>query len=178
MPSCATLRARPIPAPAHSVCADGVNLMVGGAHFARMDRASRERFCGSRRRVKPSGFRPKSCRDCQLLRTRPSVPRSGGKTCSFDGRNMDEHILATTRRLDETKTFGRVEPLHSTLSHSVVSAGSKQLTSRRSPHTPACPKRQDTPGCGRLGSSNDSLDFGGKRSISWRIRLFCPFGGH
>src|SRR5690606_843112 len=49
---------------------------------------------------------------------------------------MDEHILATSGRLDETITFGRVDPLHSTLSHSQVSAGLKQSSV---PGKPACP---------------------------------------
>src|SRR3569623_739153 len=39
---------------------------------------------------------------------------------------MDEHILAAAGRLDESVTLGRDEPLHSTLSHSQVSAGLKQ----------------------------------------------------
>jgi hypothetical protein len=38
---------------------------------------------------------------------------------------MNKNILAATGRLDESKTLGRVEPLHSTFSHHVVSAGSK-----------------------------------------------------
>src|SRR4029079_18768279 len=58
-----------------------------------------------------------------------------GKASFLDRRNMNENVLAATRRLDETETLGRVEPLHSTFSHHVVSAGSKQLTSCRSPHT-------------------------------------------
>src|SRR6266404_7594115 len=48
-----------------------------------------------------------------------------GKASFLDRRNMNENVLAATRRLDESKTLGRVEPLHSAFSHHVVSAGSK-----------------------------------------------------
>src|SRR3979490_3419522 len=48
-----------------------------------------------------------------------------GKASFLDRRNMNENVLATARRLNESKTLGRVEPLHSTFSHHVVSAGSK-----------------------------------------------------
>src|SRR5215212_6687603 len=44
-----------------------------------------------------------------------------GKAGFLDRRNMNENVFAATRRLDETKTLGRVEPLHSTFSHHVVS---------------------------------------------------------
>jgi hypothetical protein len=47
------------------------------------------------------------------------------KTGFLDRRNMNKYVFAATRGLDETKTLGRVEPLHSTFSHHVVSAGSK-----------------------------------------------------
>src|SRR5665213_1346536 len=50
------------------------------------------------------------------------------KTSFLDRRNMNKNVLAATGRLDESKTLGRVEPLHSTFSHHVVSAGAKILT--------------------------------------------------
>src|ERR1700730_17697832 len=53
----------------------------------------------------------------------------------LDCRNMNKNVFAATGRLDESKSLGRVEPLHSTLSHHVVSAGSKTITNRRSPQT-------------------------------------------
>ena len=38
--------------------------------------------------------------------------------CLFDGADMDEHIIAAARRLDEAETFLRIKPLHySLLSH-------------------------------------------------------------
>src|SRR5947209_176308 len=38
---------------------------------------------------------------------------------------MNKNVLAATGGLDKSKTLCRVEPLHSTFSHHVVSAGSK-----------------------------------------------------
>jgi hypothetical protein len=38
---------------------------------------------------------------------------------------MDKNVFAATRGLNESEALGRVEPLHSTFSHLVVSAGSK-----------------------------------------------------
>src|SRR5476649_2625650 len=60
------------------------------------------------------------------------------KTSFLDRRNMNENVFAATRRLDKSKTLGRVEPLHSTFSHHVVSAGSKTVTNS-GPRKPACP---------------------------------------
>jgi hypothetical protein len=48
---------------------------------------------------------------------------------------MNKNVLAPTGRLDESKTFGRVEPLDSTFSHHVVSAGPKTIANCRSPQT-------------------------------------------
>src|SRR6478735_6241122 len=45
-----------------------------------------------------------------------------GKTSFLDRRNMNENVFAATRRLDETKTLGGVEPLHGTFAHQLVSA--------------------------------------------------------
>src|SRR5260370_32975545 len=56
-----------------------------------------------------------------------------GKASFLDRRNMNKNVLAATGRLDESKTLGRVEPLHSTFSHHVVSAGSKIIANCRSP---------------------------------------------
>src|SRR6202000_3449090 len=53
----------------------------------------------------------------------PFVER--GQASFLDCRNMNENIFAATRGLDKSITLGRVEPLHSTFSHHVVSAGSK-----------------------------------------------------
>src|SRR5664279_1878478 len=58
-----------------------------------------------------------------------------GKASFLDRRNMNENVFAATRGLDESKTLGRVEPLHSTFSHRVVSAGTKIITDCRSPQT-------------------------------------------
>src|SRR5216684_4154419 len=52
--------------------------------------------------------------------------------------------LAAIRGLDKSKTLGRVEPLHSTFSHHVVSAGSKTITNCRSPHTGHARPAHDT----------------------------------
>src|SRR5664280_3720177 len=41
----------------------------------------------------------------------------GGKASFLDRRNMNKNVLATAGGLDESKTLGRVEPLHSTFSH-------------------------------------------------------------
>jgi len=62
----------------------------------------------------------------------PFVER--GKASFLDRRNMDKHVLAATGGLDESKTLGRVEPLHSTFSHRVVSAGTKN---KNGPPVPA-----------------------------------------
>src|SRR5450759_1749866 len=40
-----------------------------------------------------------------------------GKASFLDRRNMNENVFAATRGLDETKTLGRVEPLHLSLIH-------------------------------------------------------------
>src|SRR6266852_9900818 len=67
-----------------------------------------------------------------------------GKTSFLDRRNMNENVFAATGGLDKSKTLGRVEPLHSTFSHHVVSAGSKTLTNCRSPHTGHARPTHDT----------------------------------
>src|SRR5246127_3785641 len=41
----------------------------------------------------------------------------GGKTSLLHRRNMNEHVLAARRGLDETIPLGRVEPLDRTFSH-------------------------------------------------------------
>src|SRR5258705_7811332 len=58
-----------------------------------------------------------------------------GKASFLDRRNMNKNVLAATGRLDESKTLGRVEPLDSTFSHHVVSAGAKTIANCRSPQT-------------------------------------------
>src|SRR5204862_6806910 len=72
------------------------------------------------------------------------------KASFLDRRNMNENILAATRGLDKSETLGRVEPLHSTFSHHVVSAGSKQISDRRPPHTGMARSAHDTPDGARL----------------------------
>src|ERR1700722_19982640 len=47
------------------------------------------------------------------------------KASFLDCRNMDKYVFDATRGLNESEALGRVEPLHSTFSHHVVSAGSK-----------------------------------------------------
>src|SRR4051812_9225901 len=41
----------------------------------------------------------------------------GAQSGALDGGDVNEHILATTLRLDKAVTLGRVEPLHSACSH-------------------------------------------------------------
>src|SRR5580692_7048313 len=67
-----------------------------------------------------------------------------GKTSFLDRRNMNKNVFAATRGLDKSKTLGRVEPLHSTFSHHVVSAGSKTITNCRSPQTGHARRAHDT----------------------------------
>src|ERR1700712_5685761 len=55
------------------------------------------------------------------------------KTSLLDRRNMNEHVFATAARLNKSEALGRVEPLNSTLSHHVVSAGSKKRERTASP---------------------------------------------
>src|SRR4051812_5045642 len=72
----------------------------------------------------------------------------------LDRRNMNEHVLSASRRLDESKTLGRVKPLHGTFSHHVVSAGLKQSRSV-GPWKPACPTAPRYALCAALDSSNN-----------------------
>src|SRR6267142_6916267 len=67
-----------------------------------------------------------------------------GKASFLDRRNMNKNILAATGRLDESKTLGRVEPLYSTFSHHVVSAGPKTIANCRSPQTGHARDAHDT----------------------------------
>src|SRR5262245_36957197 len=41
----------------------------------------------------------------------------GAEASAFDRRDMNEHVLAATRRLNKTIAFCRVEPFHSTARH-------------------------------------------------------------
>ena len=41
------------------------------------------------------------------------------QTCSLDGRDMDEHVLAASVGLNKAKALCRVEPLHCTYCHVV-----------------------------------------------------------
>jgi hypothetical protein len=52
---------------------------------------------------------------------------------------MNKNVLAATGGLNESKTLGRVEPLHSTFSHHVVSAGSKNNSELPVPANRLCP---------------------------------------
>src|SRR5207249_11186507 len=54
-----------------------------------------------------------------------------GKASFLDRRNMNKNVLAANGSLDETKPLGQVEPLYSTFSHHVVSAGSKTIANCR-----------------------------------------------
>src|SRR4030081_1261614 len=58
-----------------------------------------------------------------------------GKACFLNRGNMHKNVLAPRVGLDKSEALGRVEPLHSTFSHYVVSAGSKTIANCRSPHT-------------------------------------------
>jgi hypothetical protein len=85
---------------------------------------------------------------------------------------MNKNVFAATGGLDKSKTLGRVEPLHSTFSHHVVSAGSKTIANRRSPQTGPCPTGAGYAVWGKLDSLN-------RRSISAEIDQyndpFAPF---
>lgn len=41
----------------------------------------------------------------------------GAEAGAFDCRDMNEHVLAATSRLNKTIAFGRIEPLNSTTRH-------------------------------------------------------------
>ena len=56
----------------------------------------------------------------QPLRTGPAGPE-GRQTGPLYRRDMDENVLAATLRLNEPITFGRVEPLHDTGRHRMLS---------------------------------------------------------
>src|SRR6266403_1447046 len=73
-----------------------------------------------------------------------------GKASFLNRRNMNKNVLAATGRLDKTKTLGRVEPLYSTFSHHVVSAGAKTIANCRSPHTGHARGAHDTRSGARL----------------------------
>src|SRR5262249_44528823 len=57
----------------------------------------------------------------------------GGKTCLLHRRDMNKHVLAARRGLDEPVPFGRVEPLDRTFSHTSVSTGSINQNERPIP---------------------------------------------
>src|SRR5713226_8712588 len=71
-----------------------------------------------------------------------------GKASFLDRRNMNKNVLAATRGLNESKTLGRVEPLHSTRSHHAASAGSKTIANCR-PRKPAMPEARTIRGMGQ-----------------------------
>jgi hypothetical protein len=69
---------------------------------------------------------------------------------------MNKNILAATGRLDESKTLGRVEPLHSTFSHHVVSTGANNKSEPPVPANLPCPTRARYAVCGALDRVNDT----------------------
>src|SRR3954467_12636389 len=70
------------------------------------------------------------------------------KASFLDRRNMNKNVLAATGGLDKSKTFGRVEPLHSTFSHHVVSAG-KKIKRTSGPRKPERPTERTIRGMGQ-----------------------------
>src|ERR1700688_2596783 len=78
-----------------------------------------------------------------------------GKTGFLDRRNMHKNVLATRVGLDEPEALGRVEPLHSTFSHYVVSAGSKNKNGLPVPANRHVRWGAGYALCGTLDSLND-----------------------
>src|SRR5438132_769036 len=58
------------------------------------------------------------------------------EACTFDGRDMDEHVLISSRRFDKPVAFGRVEPLDSTFLHAGLLALSRSSRGRAPRHNP------------------------------------------
>src|SRR5438034_4134973 len=77
-----------------------------------------------------------------------------GKASFLDRRNMNKNVLATTGRLDESKTLGRVEPLYSTFSHHVSLRGIKNDSELPVPANRPCPRRARYEVWGTLDSLN------------------------
>jgi hypothetical protein len=90
-----------------------------------------------------------------------------GKASFLDRGNMYKNVLAPSIGLDKSKALGRVEPLHSTFSHYVVSAGSKNKRNA-DPRKPAYPTIAGYAVCDALDSLNGA-------SILAEIDLFSGF---
>src|SRR4249920_458707 len=56
----------------------------------------------------------------------------GAQSCTFDSGNVDEHVLATALRLNETIPLGRIEPFHRTCSHRRLRAVAHVVVARAS----------------------------------------------
>src|SRR5205085_9456704 len=68
------------------------------------------------------------------------------EACTFDRRDVDEHILVSSRRLDEPVAFGRVEPFDSAFLHVDLLVLSR--TSRGSAHR--MPRHNQVSDCIRI----------------------------
>src|SRR5258708_12424229 len=90
---------------------------------------------------------------------------------------MNKNVLAARRGLNESKTLGRVEPLHSTFSHHVVSAGSKNNNEPPVPANRPCPTGARYAVWSKLDSLND-VGFPRKTSLWRHICPFCLFLPH
>src|SRR3954464_9396528 len=73
------------------------------------------------------------------------------KTSFLDCRNMNEHVLAAVRGLDESITLGRIEPLHRTFSHSRRLRGIKKRKRTAGPRTYRHARAVRIRGLGRTG---------------------------
>jgi hypothetical protein len=74
------------------------------------------------------------------------------KTRLLDGRDMDEHVLGATVRLDETVTLRGVEPLHSPARHAAVvlrkpATDNRIVTALQHSQCPSAPALQFKAGC-------------------------------
>src|SRR4030081_179205 len=79
-----------------------------------------------------------------------------GKACFLNRGNMHKNVLAPRVGLNKSEALGRVEPLHSTFSHYVVSAGSKN-NRIADPRKPAYPTTRGYAVCSALDSLNGRL---------------------
>src|SRR5579859_474866 len=99
------------------------------------------------------------------------------KASLLNRRNMNKNVLAAARGLNESKTLGRVEPLHSAFSHHVVSAGAKKQKRTAGPRKPACPTAARYALWGALDSANDRRIPAENDQYRGEFAVFWPFCG-
>src|SRR6476619_2367471 len=73
------------------------------------------------------------------------------KTSLLNFRNMNEHVLAAIRGLDEPVSLGRVEPLHRTFSHSRRLRGINKTKRAAGPRTYRHARNERIRGLGQAG---------------------------